>query len=215
MSLKRIEDWDDILEPLQLPLNKPAEPFKKLDRIATSEAALNGENWHDNMRNLVASWVATGQTDYEILTKAEHYTLSGYTVDQTKDDIQRMVDSARQKGFAKSGEILQQSSYMYHHNQIYLMKVLRSGPKEIRLTNFHAEIIYETTLTNGIDNSKTFTVEGVLHNGTPLSKFDVEANAFDKLEWLPTNWGAKAQVTVGSMYKAHVAAAIKEKSDPT
>ena len=27
MSLKRIEDWDDILEPLQLPLNKPAEPF--------------------------------------------------------------------------------------------------------------------------------------------------------------------------------------------
>jgi hypothetical protein len=215
MSLKRIEDWDDILESLQLPLNKPAEPFKKLDRIATSEAALNGENWHDNVLRLVASWVATGQTDYEILTKAEHYTLSGYTVDQTKDDIQRMVDSARHKGFAKSGEILQQSSYMYHHNQIYLMKVSRTGPKEIRLTNFDAEIIYETTLTNGMDNSKTFTVEGVLHNGTLLSKLDVEANAFDKLEWLPTNWGAKAQVTVGSMYKAHVAAAIKERSDPT
>ena len=106
MSLKRIEDWDDILEPLQLPLNKSAEPFKTLDRVATSEAALNGENWHDNVLRLVASWVATGQTDYEILTKAEHYTLSGYTVDQTKDDIQRMVDSARQKGFAKSGEIL-------------------------------------------------------------------------------------------------------------
>ena len=215
MSLKRIEDWDDILEPLQLPLKKPAEPFKTLDRVATSEAALNGENWHDNVLRLVASWVATGQTDYEILTKAEHYTLSGYTVDQTKDDIQRMVDSARQKGFAKSGEILQQSSYMYHHNQIYLMKDSRAGPKEIRLTNFNAEIIYETTLTNGIDNSKTFTVEGVLHNGTPLSKFDVEANAFDKFEWLPTNWGAKAQVTVGSMYKAHVAAAIKERSNPT
>ena len=42
MSLKRIEDWDDILEPLQLPLNKPAEPFKTLDRVATSEAALTG-----------------------------------------------------------------------------------------------------------------------------------------------------------------------------
>ena len=215
MSLKRIEDWDNILAPLQLPLNKPAEPFKKLDRVATSEAALNGTNWHDNMVKLVGSWVATGQTDYEILTKAEHYTLSGYTVDQTKDDIQRMVDSARQKGFAKSGEILQQSSYIYHQNQIYLMKDSRAGPKEIRLTNFNAEIIYETTLTNGMDNSKTFTVEGVLHNGTPLSKFDVEANAFDKLEWLPTNWGAKAQVTVGSMYKAHVAAAIKERSNPT
>jgi len=214
MSLKRIGDWDDILEPLQLPLNKPAEPFKTLDRVATSEAALNGENWHDNLLRLVASWVATGQTDYEIQTKAAHYTLSGYTVDQTKDEIQIMIDSARQKGFAKSGEILQQSSYTYHHNQIYLMKDSRAGPKEIRLTNFNADIIYETTLTNGMDNSKTFTVKGVLHNGTPLSKLDVEANAFDKLEWLPTNWGAKAQVTVGSMYKAHVAAAIKERSDP-
>ena len=40
-------------------------------------------------------------------------------------------------------------------------------------------------------------------------------NAFDKLELLPTNWGAKAQVTVGPMYKAHVAAAIKERSNPT
>ena len=103
---------------------------------------------------------------------------------------------------------------MHHHNQIYLMKVTRAGTKEIRLTNFNADIIYETTFTNGMDNSKTFTVKGVLHNGTPLSKLDVEANAFDKLEWLPTNWGAKAQVTVGSMYKAHVAAAIKERSDP-
>jgi len=215
MSLKRIEDWDDILEPLQLPLNKSAEPFKTLDRVATSEAALNGENWHDNMRNLVASWVAKGNTDEEIDALAGRLTLPDYTIEQTLKDVRPMVDSARQKGFAKSGEILQQSSYMYDHNQIYLMKVTRAGPKEIRLTNFNAEIIYETTLTNGMDNSKTFTVEGVLHNGTLLSKLDVEANAFDKLEWLPTNWGAKAQVTVGSMYKAHVAAAIKERSDPT
>ena len=214
MSLKRIEDWDDILEPLQLPLNKPAEPFIKLNRVTTSEAALNGENWHDNMLKLVASWVAKGNTDEEIDVLAGRLTLPGYTIEQTLKDVRPMVDSARQKGFAISGEILQQSSYIGHHNQIYLMKVSRTGPKEIRLTNFHAEIIYETTVTNGIDNSKTFTVVGVLHNGTPLSKFDVEANAFDKLEWLPTNWGAKAQVTVGSMYKAHVAAAIKERSNP-
>ncbi|MDA0951011.1 MAG: hypothetical protein O2869_05235, partial [Bacteroidetes bacterium] len=66
MSLKRIEDWDDILEPLQLPLNKPAEPFIKLNRVTTSEAALNGENWHDNMLKLVASWVAKRNTDEEI-----------------------------------------------------------------------------------------------------------------------------------------------------
>ena len=112
-----------------------------------------------------------------------------------------MVDSARQKGFAKSGRNPAAKFVHVHHNQIYLMKVSRTGPKEIRLTNFNAEIIYETTVTNGIDNSKTFTVEGVLHNGTPLSKLDVEANAFDKLEWLPTNWGAKAQVTVGQCTK--------------
>ena len=97
MSLKRIEDWDDILEPLQLPLNKPAEPFIKLNRVTTSEAALNGENWHDNMLKLVASWVAKGNTDEEIDVLAGRLTLPGYTIEQTLKDVRPMVDSARQR----------------------------------------------------------------------------------------------------------------------
>ncbi len=133
---------------------------------------------------------------------------------QTKANIQKMIDGARQKGFAKSGEILQESTYLFANNQIYLSKFIRSEPVEIKLTNFDAAIIAETTLTNGIDTSKVFTIEGALRTGQPLPTFDVEANAFDKLEWLPTNWGAKAQITVGSLHKAHVAAAIKEKSNP-
>lgn len=213
--LNRIEDWDDIIGPLNLGSQNSDKSRAKFDRTAASDAALKGDNWFYNIFRLIAYWVAKGQTDDQILARAEHYTLSGYTVDQTKNDLQEMIDSARQKGFAKSGEIHQQNSYMFLRNQIYLSKFVRSEQVEIKLTNFNAEIIYETTITNGIDNSKTFTVEGVLHNGTPLSKLDVEANAFDKLEWLPTNWGAKAQVTVGQMYKAHVAAAIKEKSNPT
>ena len=173
-----------------------------------------GIDWHKNMLRIVASMVARGRSDIEILNIAEAHTLPGYTVMQTKADIQKMIDSARHKGFAKSGEILQESTYLFANNQIYLSKFIRSEPVEIKLTNFDAAIIAETTITNGIDISKAFLVEGTLNTGKPLPTFDVDADAFDKLEWLPTNWGAKAQVTVGSLHKAHVATAIKEKSNP-
>jgi hypothetical protein len=214
-QINRIEDWDDIIGPLNMGSQNSDKSSGKLDRSAASNAALKGYQWHNNMRSLVASFVAKGQTDADIQAIAADHTLAEYTVEQTQHELQKMIDGARQKGFAKSGEIHQQNSYIFFKNQIYLSKFVRSEQVEIKLTNFDAAIIYETTITNGIDNSKAFTVEGALHNGTPLTTFNVEANAFDKLEWLPTNWGAKAQVTVGTMYKAHVAAAIKERSNPT
>ena len=164
---------------------------------------------------MIASLVAEGKTDEEILTLAEYFTLLGYTVEQTRQEFQKMIDGARLKGFAKSGEILQENTYLFSNNQIYLSKFVRSDPVKIKLTNFHAAIIFETTLTNGIDHSKVFTIEGALRTGQPLPSFDEEAVAFDKLEWLPTHWGVKAQVTVGPMHRAHVAAAIKERSKPT
>ena len=161
------------------------------------------------------SWVAKGQTDDQILARAAAlYSIGIYS----RSNKIRIAKNDRQCETKRVRKIRRNPSAKFLYipqNQIYLSKFVRSEQVEIKLTNFNAEIIYETTITNGIDNSKTFTVEGVLHNGTPLSKLDVEANAFDKLEWLPTNWGAKAQVTVGQMYKAHVAAAIKERSNPT
>ena len=214
MALRNINEWDHIIGRVCADKHKRNKSRAYFDRIAATDSALKGDNWHPNVLRVIASLVSEGKTDEEILTLAKYFTLLGYTVEQTRQEFQKMIDGARQKGFAKSGKIHQQSAYLFLSNQMYLSKFIRSEPVEIRLTNFVAEIISEATITNGKDVSKAFLVEGTLHTGKPLPTFAVEANAFDKLEWLPTQWGASAQVTVGPKHKEHVAAAIKEKSNP-
>jgi hypothetical protein len=155
-QINRIEDWDDIIGPLNMGSQNSDKSSGKLDRSAASNAALKGYQWHNNMRSLVASFVAKGQTDADIQAIAADHTLAEYTVEQTQHELQKMIDGARQKGFAKSGEIHQQNSYIFFKNQIYLSKFVRSEQVEIKLTNFDAAIIYETTITNGIDNSTDY-----------------------------------------------------------
>ena len=76
------------------------EAAPKLDRVAASSAALSGDDWHDNMLKLVASWVSKGNTDEEIMSLAAKYTLDDYSSEETLNDIQVMIDGARNKGFA-------------------------------------------------------------------------------------------------------------------
>ena len=100
MTLHRIEDWDHIIGPVktgQIDLNKSSV---QLDREMASETAMNGYQWHNNMLRLVASWVAKGNTDTEIHTLAAPHTLTGFTIQQTQQDVQTMIDGARNKGFA-------------------------------------------------------------------------------------------------------------------
>ena len=65
MPLQRIEDWDEIdpsMKLAQTAVGSIASPFVKLDRGSASKAALSGDNWHNNLLALVASWVAKGNT---------------------------------------------------------------------------------------------------------------------------------------------------------
>ena len=97
----------------------------------------------------------------------------------------------------------------------HLLKFDRKGEaKPNRLCNFTAEIEREVVKSDGLTTSRQFVVSGRLETGEPLPTIDVPASEFDRLEWLPTSWGASAQVIVGSRYKDHVVAAIKERSDP-
>jgi hypothetical protein len=72
---------------------------EKLDRTEAREAVLNGEEWHNNMLKLVASWVTKGNTDAEIHRLARELTLEGYSAEDTHDEVQKMIDGARDKGF--------------------------------------------------------------------------------------------------------------------
>ena len=42
---------------------------------------MSGDNWHNNLLALVASWVAKGNTDEEIHVLATSHTLAGYTLE--------------------------------------------------------------------------------------------------------------------------------------
>lgn len=53
--------------------------------------------WHNSVLRLVASWVNRGLSDKEVHLMAPALTRPGYTVRQTHEELQKMLDGARQK----------------------------------------------------------------------------------------------------------------------
>lgn len=64
---------------------------------AAVAAVRRGDRWHDHVVRLVAHWVARGWSDAEILATAEGLTLPGWTHDDTRRDLARMIAGARRK----------------------------------------------------------------------------------------------------------------------
>lgn len=58
-------------------------------------------NWHTPMLRAVARFVACGWPDEKILAATESFTLSGWTRDKTRREVQAMIDGARRKGFGR------------------------------------------------------------------------------------------------------------------
>ena len=56
-----------------------------------------GDHWHNNLVRLTGNWIARGWSDDEILTAAEALTLSGYTIDETRREVARMIVGGRAK----------------------------------------------------------------------------------------------------------------------
>lgn len=70
-----------------------------LDRERTRIQALSGQEWHNAVIRLVASYVSRGLSDDEIHGLTDPLTLSGYTVEQTRREVQTAIDGARRKGW--------------------------------------------------------------------------------------------------------------------
>ena len=74
-------------------------PSPSLDPSCLEAEASQGINWHDNVLRLVGHMIANGATDFEVHATTDALTLNGYTVNQTRREVQSMADSARRKGF--------------------------------------------------------------------------------------------------------------------
>lgn len=71
-----------------------------LDRERARIQALSGTMWHEAVVKLTGSYVRRGLSDGEIHALTDPLTLAGYTVEQTRAEVQVMVDGARRKGWA-------------------------------------------------------------------------------------------------------------------
>ena len=70
-----------------------------LDTSGLKAEASQGINWHSNVLRLVGHMIAKGKPDFEVHATTDDLTLDGYTVAQTRKEVQSMADSARRKGF--------------------------------------------------------------------------------------------------------------------
>jgi hypothetical protein len=75
-----------------------------LDRERTRIQALEGQEWHNAVIRLVASYVSRGLSDDEIHGLTDPLTLPGYTVEQTRREVQTAIDGARRKGWTPEEE---------------------------------------------------------------------------------------------------------------
>jgi AAA domain len=70
-----------------------------LDREQMRIQALSGKEWHDAVIRLVGSYVNRGLADGEIHALTDPLTLAGYTVEETRKEVQAAIDGARRKGW--------------------------------------------------------------------------------------------------------------------
>lgn len=66
-----------------------------MDREAARIKALSGDQWNIEVFRLVGSYVRRGLADHEIHQLTDPLTLSGYTVEQTRREVQSMIDRTR------------------------------------------------------------------------------------------------------------------------
>jgi hypothetical protein len=80
---------------LQIDLGQQA-----MDRAMAEADIMAGNNWHHNVVRLVASYVSRGLTDAEIHALTDRFTMAGYTIEDTRVEVQTAIDGARAKGYA-------------------------------------------------------------------------------------------------------------------
>ena len=81
-----------------------------MDRALAEQKIVAGEDWHNNIIRLVASYVGKGLSDSEIHALTDRFTMGGYTVEDTRAEVQQAIDGARSKGWTPEPQITPQEA---------------------------------------------------------------------------------------------------------
>lgn len=77
---------------------------ESMDRALAAANIQAGDEWHNNVIKLVASYVGKGLADNEIHAITDGFTQPGYTVEQTRAEVQKAIDGARAKGWTPEAQ---------------------------------------------------------------------------------------------------------------
>ena len=76
----------------------------RVDQEALKRAALHPHQWHESLLRLTASLVNEGKTDDEIHETTTRLTCPPHTVEETRIEVQKMIDGARAKGYGSKSK---------------------------------------------------------------------------------------------------------------
>ncbi|SEJ06453.1 protein of unknown function [Deinococcus reticulitermitis] len=105
----------------------------------------------------------------------------------------------------------QQSDLLYENRDgaLYWNKRNREGVESVRLTNFTARIVAETTVDDGAERRSELCIEGRLADGRPLPRIQVPAEQYGSLNWITEKWGVRPIVSPGTSVRQHLAVALQ------
>lgn len=87
--------YQEPVEPAEKPWQAPVRQNAPISELIS--ATRQPGQWHSSVLRLVASWLNRGLSDKEIHLFAPALTLPGFTLRQTHEELQAMIDSGRQK----------------------------------------------------------------------------------------------------------------------
>ena len=162
-----------------------------MDRQMAVQNVLAGDDWHLNMVRLVGSYVTKGLSDEEIHAITDSFTLAGYTVDDTRNEVQKAIDGARNKGWTPPPDPVQER--MEQQNQAISNaddeSAMQSWPTPYNMFNaltlprrewvygydYIKKYISVTASAGGIGKTSAIIVEALaIATGKPLLGVDVK-----------------------------------------
>lgn len=150
------------------------ERAPSLDRERLAIQAMSGQDWHNAVIRLVASYVGKGLTDGEIHGLTQPLTLAGYTSDQTAQEVQTAIDGARRKGWTPQEQPTPQIA----------ATASTARPVEVEWFDDAAPILSGAYLVKGvIDAGAMSVVYGPSNSGKTFFAFDMAFHIAAGIKW--------------------------------
>jgi protein gp37/site-specific DNA-adenine methylase len=172
------------------------------DRALAFAATLTDSSEREAVIKIIASELGYGLKDLR-----EDFT--GFKKERKKQEKEQATKTgAKQGGEEDTGDyVIMDGCYARSVGNVFF-------PKTIFLCNCTIWISEELTETDGVEELKSFVLEGKLASGAALPPVKIRPAVFDFMSWVSGAWGSAVIVAAGMGNKDHLRAAILHHSHP-